>query len=200
MIFGQARYSRPTSPRSRRSNAKLEILVCSSLLATFLFIPYGLHSVVFTNKDEDLLPEFLKGDFLWLEDTQEDVYYDARITNADIFEQDHGNNSRAVLKIFLQVPKSFNLYHGAQFLLRFRLNRITLRRQHHALTSSLAHLRRLLFPDPSDIKVIQRLTEGEVAKLQLVNENIGRDRQQLQTVVSILEQPKGTVPFIIFGP
>ncbi|KAI0253351.1 P-loop containing nucleoside triphosphate hydrolase protein [Lactifluus subvellereus] len=34
----------------------------------------------------------------------------------------------------------------------------------------------------------------------LSNENIRDDEQQLQTVVSILQQPKGTVPFIIYGP
>jgi len=108
--------------------------------------------------------------------------------------------SLAVLKVSLQVPKSFQLSRGVKFLLRFRLNRVTLCRQYDALTSSLVHLRRLLFPSVSDIKSIRRLSEAEVAELPLVNENIRDDKQQLQTVVSILQQPKGTVPFIIFGP
>ena len=98
------------------------------------------------------------------------------------------------------MPRSFNNYRGVQFLLHFRLNRITLRRQYHALASQLTPLRRLLFPSASDIKPIQRFSEGQVARLQLVNENIRGDEQQLQMVVSILQQPKGTVPFIIFGP
>lgn len=140
------------------------------------------------------------GDFLWLQDSQEDVYYDARITNAHVFVRGDGEYSLTVLKIFLQLPTSFNLYRGAQFLLRFRLNRITLRRQYHALASSLAHLRRLLFPTASDIRSIQCLSDGEVAELELFNESIREDEQQLQTVVSILQLPKGTVPFIIFGP
>ncbi|KAI9444108.1 P-loop containing nucleoside triphosphate hydrolase protein [Lactarius indigo] len=143
--------------------------------------------VEFKNSDEDLLPE---------EDGQEDVYYDARVTNVHVFMR----GSLAVLKISLQVPKSFNLYRGAQFLLRFRLNRVTLCRQYQALTSSLAHLRRFLFPSASDIKPIRRLSKAEIDGLPLVNENIRGDEQQLQTVVSILQQPKGTVPFIIFGP
>jgi len=42
--------------------------------------------------------------------------------------------------------------------------------------------------------------EAEVAELPLVNENIHDDKQQLQMVVSILQEPKGIVPFIIFGP
>ncbi len=160
------------------------------------FIPNRPHSVEFENEDEDLLPEVLLGDFLWLEDRLEDVYYDARITKVDVSTR----GILAVLRIFLQVPTSFNIYRGAIFLLRFRLNRVTLRRQYHALASSLTHLRRLLFPSASDIKSIRRLSEAEVAELPLVNENIRDDEQQLQTVVSILQQPGGTVPFIIFGP
>ncbi|KAF8267992.1 P-loop containing nucleoside triphosphate hydrolase protein [Lactarius quietus] len=106
----------------------------------------------------------------------------------------------AVLKISLQVPANFNPYRGAQFLLRFRLNRTTLRRQYHALAASFAPLRRLLFPSASDIKPIRRLSKAEVDKLPLVNKKIREDDQQLNAVVSILQQPLGTVPFIIFGP
>lgn len=116
--------------------------------------------------------------------------------HADVYMKKHF----AVLKLSLQVPTSFDLYRGAQFLLRFRLNRITLRRQYHALASSFAHLRRLLFPSASDIKPFRRFSKAEIDKLPLVNKNILKDDQQLQTVVSILQQPKGTVPFIIFGP
>jgi helicase MOV-10 len=165
-------------------------------LPTRLFIPNRLHSIEFQNHDEDLLPEVIVGDYLWLEDGQEDVYYDTRITNAHVFMR----GTLAVLKIFLQVPTSFNIYRGAQFLLRFRLNRVTLRRQYHALASSPAHLRRLLFPIASDIKSIRRLSQAEIDGLPLVNEDIRDDEQQLHAVVSILQQPKGTVPFIIYGP
>ncbi len=100
------------------------------------------------NQEEDLLPEVKKGDSLWLQNMQDsdDVYYDARVKSANVFIR----GSRAVLKLSLQVPKSFNLYQGAQFLLRLRLNRSTLLRQYGALSSSLTHLRRVLFPSPSD--------------------------------------------------
>ncbi|KAH9038477.1 P-loop containing nucleoside triphosphate hydrolase protein [Lactarius pseudohatsudake] len=152
--------------------------------------------VVFKNKEEDLLPEVIKGDSLLLEDRQGDVHYDARVTNTHVSTL----GGLAVLKISLQVPKSFNLYRGATFLLRFQLNRVTLCRQYDALTSSLTHLRRLLFPSASDIKPIRRLSKAEIDVLPLVNKDIRGDEQQLQTVVSILQQPEGTVPFIIFGP
>jgi helicase MOV-10 len=167
------------------------------LLSAFMIVYSDrLHSVEFQNHDEDLLPEVIVGDYLWLEDRQEDVYYDTRIANADVFMR----GSLAVLKIFLEVPTGFNLYRGAQFLLRFRLNRVTLRRQYHALASAPAHLRRLLFPTASDIKSIRRLPQAEIDKLPLVNQKIREDEQQLNAVVSILQQPKGTVPFVIYGP
>ncbi len=86
------------------------------------------------------------------------------------------------------------------FLLCFRLNRVTLCHQYDTLTSSFTHLCHLLFPSVSDIKSIRRHLEAEVAKLPLVNKNICDDKQQLQMVVSILQEPKGIVLFIIFGP
>ena len=165
-------------------------------LPTRLFIPNHPHSVEFENHDEDLLPEVIVGDYLWLEDRQEDVYYDTRIANAHIFKR----GSLVVLKLMLDVPTSFDLYRGAQFLLRFRLNRVTLRRQYHALATLPAHLRRLLFPSTSDIKSFRRLSKAEIDDLPLVSDDIREDEQQLHAVVSILQQPKGSVPFIIYGP
>ncbi|KAI0290985.1 P-loop containing nucleoside triphosphate hydrolase protein [Russula brevipes] len=118
--------------------------------------------------------------------------------HADVFMRRH----LAVLKISLMLPTNFNLYQGAQFVLRLKHDRIALRRQYHALTTAFAP-RRLLFPSVSDIKPIRRLSKDEVNDLklhQLVNRQIRDDNQQLQTVVSILEQPPGSVPFIIYGP
>ncbi|KAI9452271.1 P-loop containing nucleoside triphosphate hydrolase protein [Russula earlei] len=100
----------------------------------------------------------------------------------------------------LRLPTDFNHYRGAHFTIRFRLNRITLRRQYHALTNVSTRLRRFLFPSAADVKPIRSLSRAEIDGLNLVNEIIRDDDQQLQTVISILEQPKGTVPFIIFGP
>jgi len=159
------------------------------------------YSVEFVDQEEDLLPEVIQGDFLWLQNMQDsdDMYYDTRVKSANVFMR----GSLAVLKLSLQVPKSFNLDRGAQFLLRLRLNRVTLRRQYHALSSLLTHLRRVLFPSPSDIKPFEHLSNNiNIANLRLsfFDKNIRENGQQLRTVVSILRQPKGTVPFIIFGP
>ena len=157
-----------------------------------------MRSIEIENNDEDLLPEVIERDFLWLDDIQEDIRYEARITKQDVFPR---RETRVpVLKMYLQLPTRFDLYRGAQFILRFRLNRMTLRRQYHALIRSTAALRRLLFPSALDIKPMQYFSRAEIDNLDLVNGNIRDDDQQLQTIVSILRQPRGSVPFIIFGP
>ncbi|KAF8500417.1 P-loop containing nucleoside triphosphate hydrolase protein [Russula emetica] len=158
-----------------------------------------LFSIEIENNDEDLLPEVALGDFLWLDDIHDDIRYEARVTNVDVFIRHH----LAVLKVSLRLPTDFNLYKGSRVKLRFRHNHSTLRRQYHALTAALAPPRRLLFPSVSDIKPIRRLSRAEIDKLkfrQLVNRDIRDDGQQLQAVISILEQSPGSVPFIIYGP
>ena len=156
-------------------------------------------SIEIENNDEDLLPEVALGDFLWLDDINDDIRYEARVTNVDVFIRDH----LAVLKMSLKLPTDFDLYKGSRFELRITLNRSTLRRQYHALTATLAPPRRLLFPSVSDVKPMRRLSRAEIDNLkfrQLVNRDIRDDGQQLRAVISILEQPPGSVPFIVYGP
>ncbi|KAH9988791.1 hypothetical protein BJV74DRAFT_460398 [Russula compacta] len=124
------------------------------------------YSVEIENDDEDLLPEVALGGFLWLDDMQDNIRYEARVTNVDVFTQHHV----AVLKMSLRLPADFSLYQGAQFLLRFRHNRITLRRQYHALmTASFALPQRLLFPSASDVKPMQRLSRAEYTTSSTAN-------------------------------
>jgi helicase MOV-10 len=156
-------------------------------------------SIELENNDEDLLPEVALGDFLWLDDIHDDIRYEARVTNVDVLIRHH----LAVLKLSLRLPTDFNLYKGSRFELRFRHNRSTLQREYHALTAALAPPRRLLFPSVTDIKPMRRLSRAEIDNLklrQLVNRRICDDGQQLQAVISILEQSPGSVPFIIYGP
>ena len=145
------------------------------------------------------MPEVALGDFLWLDDIQNDIRYEARVTNVDVFMRHH----LAMLKVSLRLPTGFNHYKEAQFEVRFRQNCITLRRQYHALTAALTPPRRLLFPSVSDIKPMRCLSRAEIDNLkfrQLVNRDIRDDGQQFQAVIRILEQPPGCVPFIVYGP
>ena len=164
-----------------------------------IFVHAYLGSVEIENEDEDILPEVVLGDFLWLDDDRNNVRYEARVADIDVFTRHH----LAILKISLRLPTDFNHYQGAKFVLLFRHNRITLRHQYHALTGSFAAPRRLLFPSVSDIKPKQHLSRAEVHDLKfrhLVNRRIRDDPQQLQAVVSILEQSPGSVPFVVYGP
>ena len=158
-----------------------------------------LGSIEIENNDEDHLPEVALGDFLWLDDIHDNIRYEARVINVDVFIRHH----LAVLKVSLRLPTVFNVHNRSRFELRFRHNRITLRRQYQALMAALAPPRRLLFPSVSDFKPMRRLSRAEIDTLkfrQLVNRAIRDDNQQLQAVISILEQPPGSIPFIIYGP
>ena len=164
-----------------------------------IFVYQKPHSIEIENDDEDLIPEVALGDFLWLDDIQDDIRYEARVADVVVFTRQHV----AVLKLSLRLPTDFYLHKGSKFDLRFRHNRITLRRQYRALTNALASPRRLLFPSMSDFKPLRRLSRAEIDNLkyrQLVNKDIRDDIQQLQAVISILEQPLGSVPFIVCGP
>ena len=163
------------------------------------FVHRYLHSVEIENDDEDLLPEVVLGDFLWLDDIKNNIRYEACVTKTDVSTRHH----LAVLKMLVRLPPDFNLCQGTQFVLQFRHNRITLRHRYHTLTSSFTSPHRLLFPTVSDIKPNRHLSRAETYNLKfrhLVNRTIRDDPQQLQAVVSVLEQPPGSVPFIVYGP
>ena len=192
----QCRPANGVSIRGRGKQYRWVSLFWSSIC---FFVHRYLLSVEIENDDEDILPEVALGDFLWLDDAQDNIRYEARVTNAEVFTR----HRLAVLKMLVRLPTEFNYCQGAQSTLHLRHSRITLRYQYHALTRSLAPPRRLLFPSLSDIRPKQHFSRSEIYNLKfrhLVNRRIRDDPQQLQAVVSALEQPKGSVPFIIYGP
>ena len=170
-----------------------------AVLSLYILIHESLRSVEIENDDEDLLPEVALCDFLWLDDVQNNIRYEASATDIEVVMR----RRLAVLRMSLRLPPGFNHFPGAQFVLRFRHNRTTLRRQYHTLTTSFPPPRRLSFPSVSDIKSNRNLPGTEIYNLKfrhLVNRRIRDDPQQLQAVISILEQPKGSVPVIVYGP
>ena len=171
--------------------------VCLDIVCSL--VHRSMYSVEIENDDEDLLPEVALGDLLWLDAIQDNIRYEASVNGINVFIRHH----LAVLKMSLRLPPAFDLSQHARFVLRFRHNRITLRRQYRALITSFPPPRRLLFPSVSDIKLKQHLSRAETYNLKfrhLIDRRIRDDPQQLRAVVSILEQPKGSVPFIIYGP
>ena len=83
---------------------------------------------------------------------------------------------------------------GQRYKIRFKLNRIPLRRQHQALETVFTP-RRLFFPNQSDVPV-----RTCYSQLRPFNMLVASNPAQLQAVASIVDQRPGAVPFVIFGP
>ena len=94
---------------------------------------------------------------------------------------------------------SFKAYApGRQFYIRFKLNRIPVRRQHQAMNAVFTE-DRVLFP------LITHLPRGGIpsasnAALKIYNNLISSNKPQLQAVTSVVAQRPGSLPFVIFGP
>lgn len=83
---------------------------------------------------------------------------------------------------------------GRRFHVRFKLNRIPMRRQHQAMDTVFTE-ERILFP--VDRHLPKR--PPRVA-LKLFNGLLSKNEPQLQAVASILSSPAGSPPFVVFGP
>ena len=89
---------------------------------------------------------------------------------------------------------SFDEHAMQQLDVRFKLNRITLRRQHEALNAYQPDAR-LLFPSPTDVA----LSQSELS-IALYDPKIANNRRQFRAIKHILSLPLTSGPFIIFGP
>ncbi|KAG7097710.1 hypothetical protein E1B28_005034 [Marasmius oreades] len=99
-------------------------------------------------------------------------------------------------EVGLRFHSSFVQNPNDRFLVRFKLNRYPVRRQHQALDSAFSQ-DRVLFPAPEHLHpaAIPRSTS-----LRVYNGTIASNPRQLQAVTSISRSPAGAVPFVIFGP
>ncbi|KAL4247257.1 DNA2/NAM7 helicase family protein [Abortiporus biennis] len=82
--------------------------------------------------------------------------------------------------------------------IRFKFNRIPLRRQHQALDTVL-HPQRLLFPKPEHA-IQTTIPSPETVRPQVYNRLIANNPAQLQAVASIVNLPAGSPLFVLFGP
>ncbi|KAK0215503.1 P-loop containing nucleoside triphosphate hydrolase protein [Armillaria fumosa] len=105
----------------------------------------------------------------------------------------------AMLHVRLGFSDKFNTYRGNKFDVRFVLNRLPLRRAHHALVNK-NDPPRLLFPGPEHLKDVQPTSLAVLEALIPLNRSLGDNPEQLETVAAIVHQPRGSVPFIVFGP
>ncbi len=101
--------------------------------------------------------------------------------------------------VSLRFNDAFNTYRGTKFEVRFVLNRVSFRRMHDALGNKNDPAR-LLFPGPEHLTTARPVTSAMLKELSPLSRDIGRNREQLETVSAIVHQPRGSVPFIVFGP
>lgn len=92
---------------------------------------------------------------------------------------------------------SFRWNPTARYTVRFKLNRIPLRRQHQALDAAF-HPGRLLFPTDADLQ--DSRPSPATIQPHIYNRLIVGNEAQLQAVASIAHQRPGAAPFVIFGP
>ncbi|KAG7439173.1 P-loop containing nucleoside triphosphate hydrolase protein [Guyanagaster necrorhizus] len=108
-------------------------------------------------------------------------------------------HSVAMRHVSLRLSDDFNTYRGTKFDVRFVLNRLSFRRMHRALVNKNDPAR-LLFPGPEHLTMARPVTSAMLEEIAPLNRDIGRNREQLETVAAIVHQQRGSVPFIVFGP
>ncbi|SJL11598.1 uncharacterized protein ARMOST_15004 [Armillaria ostoyae] len=105
----------------------------------------------------------------------------------------------AMSHVKLRFSDAFNTYRGTKFDVRFVLNRLPYRRAHHALINKNDPVR-LLFPGPEHLREARLVSQATVKELIPLNRSLGGNPAQLEAVAAIVHQPRGSVPFILFGP
>jgi helicase MOV-10 len=98
-------------------------------------------------------------------------------------------------EVGLRFHGSFGWSASQRYNVRFKLNRIPMRRQHQAMDSAFDQAR-VLFPLQAHVP----RTPYARTPLQLFNPLLATNPPQLQAVNAIMHQKPGSVPFLIFGP
>lgn len=94
--------------------------------------------------------------------------------------------------------RSFVASPSERFLVRFKLNRIPMRRQHQALDTAFSQ-DRVLFPTSLHQPRLMPRTNAP-STMRWYNSLIAGNPPQKQAVLSIMYREPGSMPFVIFGP
>lgn len=101
--------------------------------------------------------------------------------------------------VSLRFHNSFAPIRGQSFDVRFVLGRSPLRRMHQALSVAW-NPERIQFPTQEHVTCLTAPTTLELASVRFFNRKLERNPPQRLAVASVLMQPPGSVPFVIFGP
>lgn len=99
----------------------------------------------------------------------------------------------------LSFHSSFRNVPGQLYDVEFLLNRNPLQRMHQALHQNFP-MTRILFPTVEDIADAFVAPVEPFQNTPLYNSLVAENHPQLQAVASIVSQPAGSIPFVVFGP
>ncbi|KAL0958006.1 hypothetical protein HGRIS_000180 [Hohenbuehelia grisea] len=105
-------------------------------------------------------------------------------------------------EVGLRFHRSFPWTHGQLYNARFKLNRYPARRQQQAIGLDFAE-ERVLFPVESHLlstSTSRSLIAPRPVDLRFFNQLVEANLPQARAVTSIVGQPPGSPPFILFGP
>ena len=98
-------------------------------------------------------------------------------------------------EVGLVFHSSFGGWTSSQrYNVRFKLNRIVMRRQHQALDSAFEE-DRVLFPAQEHVEEV-----SITRRLSFINPLIAGNPRQREAVQTIVHQQPGAPPFVVFGP
>ena len=103
------------------------------------------------------------------------------------------------LDVGLHLHSSFPNAPGQVYDIDFSLSLIPLQRMHQALKETVT-IDRLTFPVGNMVTTTTQSPSTNDIRSALYNTNIANNGPQLQAVASIVSQPPGSVPFVVFGP
>lgn len=105
------------------------------------------------------------------------------------------------LDVGLHFHTSFPNTPGQLYDVDFSLCRVPLRRMHQALKMTVP-MERLLFPTIKTLATVAPppTSVEEEVRSSLYNTNIADNAAQLKAVASVMLQPPGSAPFVVFGP
>lgn len=105
-----------------------------------------------------------------------------------------------IASVLISFPNSLPYNPDALYDVKFMLNPVPFQRMLHAIQTTPKRSN-ILFPTPEDIVATANPIQGdEEVELELCNKIIGSNVEQLQAVKRVLQLPRGSPPFVVFGP
>jgi helicase MOV-10 len=104
------------------------------------------------------------------------------------------------IKVGLQFHRSFpRPTPGQKYLVRFKFNRVSVRRQHKALNATYAS-ERVLFPSVSHTRTLPCPSSQQISLITPFNPQLATNPPQMLAITAVRNRPPGSPPFVIFGP